>query len=108
MIFQYLKWEQITRGYRISVFSCKTNPWFNYEYFLAHLEGFGSIENIAKTKGALFSSLKHGMSFVNYADEKVKNAHSTGNKISYGLIAECDFPADIHYDDRIYYINNRR
>ena len=26
----------------------------------AHLEGFGSIENIAKTKGALFSSLKHG------------------------------------------------
>ena len=28
----------------------------------AHLEGFGSIENIAKTKGALFSSLKHGMS----------------------------------------------
>ena len=65
----------------------------------AHLEGFGSIENIAKTKGALFSSLKHGMSFVNYADEKVKNAHSAGNKISYGLIAECDFPADIHYDD---------
>ena len=65
----------------------------------AHLEGFGSIENIAKTKGALFSSLKHGISFVNYADEKVKNAHSTGNKISYGLIAECDFPADIHYDD---------
>ena len=39
------------------------------------------------------------MSFVNYADEKVKNAHCTGNKISYGLIAECDFPADIHYDD---------
>ena len=38
----------------------------------AHLEGFGSIENIAKTKGALFSSLKHGMSFVNYADEKVR------------------------------------
>ena len=70
----------------------------------AHLEGFGSIENIAKTKGALFSSLKHGMSFVNYADEKVKNAHSYGNKISYGLIAECDFPADIHYDDEGYII----
>ena len=70
----------------------------------AHLEGFGSIENIAKTKGALFSSLKHGVSFVNYADEKVKNAHSTGDKISYGLIAECDFPADIHYDDAGYII----
>ena len=66
----------------------------------AHLEGFGSIENVAKTKGALFSSLKHGTSFVNYADEKVKNAHSTGVKISYGLISECDFPADIHYDDK--------
>ena len=66
----------------------------------AHLEGFGSIENIAKTKRALFSSLKHGISFVNYADERVRNAHSTGDKISYGLIAECDFPADIHYDDK--------
>ena len=66
----------------------------------AHLEGFGSIENISKTKGALFSSLKHGISFVNYADERVRNAHSTGDKISYGLIAECDFPADIHYDDK--------
>ena len=65
----------------------------------AHLEGFGSIENIAKTKGALFSALKHGTSFVNYADEKVRDAHSTGDKISYGLIAECDFPADIHYDN---------
>ena len=30
---------------------------------------------------------------------KSKNAHSNGNKISYGLIEECDFPADIHYDD---------
>ena len=39
------------------------------------------------------------MSFVNYADERVKNAHSTGDKISYGLIPECDFPADIHYDN---------
>lgn len=66
----------------------------------AHLEGFGSIENIAKTKGALFSSLKHGVSFVNYADEKVRDAHSVGDKISYGLIAECDFPADIHHDDK--------
>ncbi len=64
----------------------------------AHLEGFGSIENIAKTKGALFSSLKKGISFVNYADERVKNAHSIGGKISYGLEEKCDFPADIHYD----------
>ena len=66
----------------------------------AHLEGFGSIENIAKTKGALFSSLKHGIAFVNYSDERVKNAHFKGDKISYGLDSECDFPADIHYDDK--------
>ena len=55
----------------------------------AHLEGFGSIENIAKTKGALFSSLKHGISFVNYADERVKNAHSTGDKIRSSSVSEC-------------------
>ena len=70
----------------------------------AHLEGFGSIENIAKTKGALFASLKHGMSFVNYADERVRNAHTSGDKISYGLKSDCDFPADIHYDDEGYII----
>ena len=65
----------------------------------AHLEGFGSIENISKTKGALFSSLNEGLSFVNYADERVRKAHQSGKKISYGLQAECDFPADIHYDN---------
>ena len=42
------------QGYRIFVFNCKTNPWFNYKYFSAHLEGFGSIEKIAKTKGHCF------------------------------------------------------
>ena len=64
----------------------------------AHLEGFGSIDNITKTKGALFKALKNGVSFVNYADNKVKNAHKLGKKITYGLNEICDFPADIHHD----------
>ena len=64
----------------------------------AHLEGFGNIDNITKTKGALFEALKNGVSFVNYADDKVKNAHKLGKKITYGLNKICDFPADIHHD----------
>ena len=65
----------------------------------AHLEGFGNIDNIIKTKGALFEALKNGVSFVNYADDKVKNAHKLGKKITYGLNEICDFPADIHHDE---------
>ena len=64
----------------------------------AHLEGFGSIENIIKTKSALFDALENGISFVNYADDRVKEAHRKGKKITYGLQEECDFPADIHHD----------
>ena len=65
----------------------------------AHLEGFGNIDNIIKTKGALFEALKNGVSFVNYADDKVKNAHKLGKKITYGLNEICDFPADIHHNE---------
>ena len=65
----------------------------------AHLEGFGNIDNIIKTKGALFEALKNGVSFVNYADDKVKNAHKLGKKITYGLNEICDFPADMHHDE---------
>ena len=64
----------------------------------AHLEGFGNMDNIIKTKGALFKALKNGVSFVNYADDKVKSAHKFGKKITYGLNEICDFPADIHHD----------
>lgn len=65
----------------------------------SHLEGFGDINNIIKTKSALFNSLKNGVSFVNYADNRVKNAHKSGQKITYGLNEICDFPADIHHDE---------
>ncbi len=39
-----------------------------------HLETFGSIENIAKTKGELFSGIKPGgKAFVNMTDEKIRH-----------------------------------
>ena len=65
----------------------------------SHLEGFRSIENIVETKGALFHYLENGISFINYADERVKSINNSGDKVTYGLNAECDFPADIHHDD---------
>ena len=65
----------------------------------AHLEGFHSVKNILKTKGALFRYLKKGIAYVNYADERLRSIKIKGEKITYGLNAECDFPADIHHDD---------
>ena len=62
----------------------------------AHLAGFGSIEVIAQTKGALFTSLKNGISFVNLADEKVQSIPTYGEVVSFGLTADCDYPVDIH------------
>ena len=64
----------------------------------AHLEGFGSIETIAFEKGALFRSLSDGISFVNMADEKISTMYINGEKITFGLTSECDFPADIHQE----------
>ncbi len=65
----------------------------------AHLEGFHSIQNILETKSALFNYLDNGISYVNYADERLRSIEVKGQKITYGLNAECDFPADIHHDD---------
>ena len=65
----------------------------------AHLEGFGSIETIAHEKGALFRALKNGISFVNMTDSKVANLDCPGEKITFGLTPDCDFPADIHPED---------
>ena len=64
----------------------------------AHLEGFGTIEEVAKEKGELFQSLEDGISFVNQADDRIKNLSIAGDKISYGLSPDCDFPADIHQE----------
>ena len=65
----------------------------------AHLERFQTIENIVDTKGSLFKYLKNGISFINYADERIKSINNIGQKITYGLNANCDFPADIHHEN---------
>jgi UDP-N-acetylmuramoyl-tripeptide--D-alanyl-D-alanine ligase len=65
----------------------------------AHLEGFGSIENIAKTKGALFESLSEGISFVNITDNQVSKLKIFGDRVTFGLTPDCDYPADLHHEE---------
>jgi len=64
----------------------------------AHLEGFGTIEAVAKTKGELFACLSKGVSFINAADYRVGALEILGDAISFGLTPECDYPADIHHE----------
>ena len=64
----------------------------------AHLEGFGTIEAVSKTKGELFACLSKGVSFINAADYRVGALEILGETISFGLTPECDYPADIHHE----------
>ena len=64
----------------------------------AHLEGFGTIEAVTKTKGELFACLSKGVSFINAADYRVGALEILGDSISFGLTPECDYPADIHHE----------
>ena len=36
---------------------------------------------------------------VNFNENKLKSINNRGDKVTYGLNAECDFPADIHHDN---------
>ena len=65
----------------------------------AHLEGFGNIESVAKTKGELFAHLTKGKSFVNLADSRINELEIYGDSITFGLTANCDYPADFHNDE---------
>ena len=65
----------------------------------AHLSGFGTIDMITETKGALFNSLTNGIAFVNMTDERVASIPISGRKITFGLTPDCDFPADIHHEN---------
>ena len=64
----------------------------------AHLEGFGDIESVAKTKGELFEHLTNGKSFVNLADNRINELEIYGDSITFGLTANCDYPTDLHND----------
>ena len=65
----------------------------------AHLEGFGNIESVAKTKGELFEHLTKGKSFVNLADSRINELEIYGDSITFGLTANCDYPVDLHNDE---------
>lgn len=61
-----------------------------------HLETFGSMENIRKTKFELVNALPpDGTAFLNFEDENVRIAAEgyTGKKITYGLSDACDYYA---------------
>ena len=63
----------------------------------AHLEGFGSIAEVAHTKAALFGAMSDkGTAFVNLTDSRIAEMAQPKNSITFGLTAECDYPADIH------------
>lgn len=59
-----------------------------------HLETFGSLENIKKTKFELVDSLQEdGIAFLNYDDENIKSVKTDKNKITYGINKENDYYA---------------
>jgi UDP-N-acetylmuramoyl-tripeptide--D-alanyl-D-alanine ligase len=58
----------------------------------AHLENFGSINKIVKTKSSLFSKLpKSGIAFINTDDSYIKNIPVSSEKITYSLYKFSDF-----------------
>jgi len=59
----------------------------------AHLEYFGSVRDVARAKGELFTHLskKHGIGFINQDDALVREiARVLSRKVSFGLAAEAD------------------
>ena len=65
----------------------------------AHLEGFGSIDNIAKEKSELFKYLKQGVPFVNLTDPYIAKMDFNEKKVTFGLSPSCDFSGDIFQED---------
>jgi len=66
----------------------------------AHLMSFGSIEDIARTKGELFASLpEDGTAFVNMEDKHVAGLNTSAEKVTFGFNPDCDFAADLHRED---------
>lgn len=65
----------------------------------AHLEGFGSVANVAKEKLELFNSIETGNVFINMEDNYLKSAKVSCNRIRYGCKSECDYTADYCFDD---------
>ena len=59
-----------------------------------HLETFGSLENIKKTKFELVDALpENGFAVLNYQDENIKSVTTTKKKVTYGTEHSCDYYA---------------
>lgn len=61
-----------------------------------HLDTFGTVENVAKTKLELVDSLPNntGIAFVNWEDENIRKAKITKKIVKYGLNKSADYYAD--------------
>jgi UDP-N-acetylmuramoyl-tripeptide--D-alanyl-D-alanine ligase len=62
----------------------------------AHLEGFGSIEKVAKEKSELFTFLTNGTAYINISDEWTSTFTINAKSITYGCASGCDFNAEYH------------
>jgi len=70
----------------------------------AHTENFGSIENVAKTKMALFTSLSlDGIAFVNIDDDYISTFEFNSKKITYSFNSESNYYGE--YSNGIMKIN---
>lgn len=59
-----------------------------------HLETFGSLENIKKTKFELVDALpEEGIAILNYNDENIKSVNTDKNKVTYGTDKNCGYYA---------------
>ncbi len=64
----------------------------------AHLEGFGTLENVAAEKSELFNYIENGKIFKNISDERIAAFTMKADPITYGCNAQCDFCADYYLD----------
>ena len=72
----------------------------------AHLEYFGDIEEVAKTKSALFSSLpKTGTAFINKDDAFISKMSVSCNRIEYSFSKSTDYNGRWSVDNKIITIN---
>ena len=68
-----------------------------------HLDTFGTIENVAKTKFELVDSLdsEKGLAFVNWEDENIRKVQITKKIVKYGLHNDSDYYAEnIEIDEK--------
>ena len=59
-----------------------------------HLETFKSIDNIIKTKFEIADCIDHGMVFLNFDNDYIRNRKIDKNVVSYGFSAEFEYYAD--------------